>query len=71
MRKWALTSPTTMSIESIIFTTLKEKGYYLKPRHPKFRLISCLLDSNKGMNKDFLIISGEWHDSLHCPTREV
>ena len=22
------------------------------------------------MNKDFLIFSGEWHDSLHCPTRE-
>ena len=22
------------------------------------------------MNKDFLIISGKWHDGLHCSTRE-
>ena len=38
---------------------LKGQGYYLKTRHPEVRLISCLLDSNKGMNKDFLIILGE------------
>ena len=34
------------------------------------RLISCLLESNKGMDKDYLIVPGEWHDGLHCPTRE-
>ena len=34
------------------------------------RLISCLPESNEGMNKDFLIISGEWHEGLHCLTRE-
>ena len=28
------------------------QGYYLKTRYPKVRLISCLPDSNKGMNKD-------------------
>ena len=49
---------------------LKGQGYYLKTRHPEVRLISCLPDSNKGMNKDFLIISGEWHDGLPCPMRE-
>ena len=38
---------------------LKGQGYYLKTRYPKVRLISCLPDSNKGMNKDFLIISGK------------
>ena len=49
---------------------LKGQGYYLKSRYPKVRLISCLPNSNKGMNKDFLVISGEWHDSFPCPTRE-
>ena len=49
---------------------LTRQGYYLKTRVPVIRLISCLPESNKGMNKDYLIISGEWHDGLHCPTRE-
>jgi len=49
---------------------LKGQGYYLKTRYPEVRLISCLPDSNKGMNKDFLIISREWHDGLPCLTRE-
>ena len=35
---------------------LKGQGYYLKTRYPEVRLISCLPKSNKGMNKDFLII---------------
>ena len=48
----------------------KETGYYFRCRVPTVRLISCILDSNKGMDKDFLIISGEWHDSLHCPTQD-
>ena len=33
--------------------------YYLKTRVPAVRLISCLPESNKGMNKDYLIILGE------------
>ena len=45
-------------------------GYYLKTRYPEVRVISCLPESNKGMNKDYLIVSGEWHDGLHCPTRK-
>ena len=49
---------------------LKGQRYYLKTRYPKVRLISCLPESNKGMKKDFLIVSGEWHDDLPCPTRE-
>ena len=49
---------------------LKGHGYYLKSRQPKVRLIQCLPDSNKGLNKDFLIISGEWHDGLPYSTRE-
>ena len=38
---------------------LKGQGYYLKTRYPKVRLISCIPDFNKGMNKDFLIVSEE------------
>ena len=49
---------------------LKGQWYYLKSRHLEVRLIQCLFDSNKGLNKDFLIVSGEWHDGLPCPTRE-
>lgn len=49
---------------------LKDTGYYFKTRVPLVRLISCLLESNKGLDQDFLIVSGEWHDGLHCPTRD-
>ena len=49
---------------------LKGQRYYLKTRYPELRLISCLPNSNKSMNKDFLIVSGEWHDGLPCLTRE-
>ena len=33
---------------------LKGKSYYLKTRDERVRLIQCLPDSNKGLNKDFL-----------------
>ena len=49
---------------------LKGQGYYLKSRYLEIRLIQCLLDSSKGLNKDYLIVSGEWHDGLPCPMRE-
>ena len=49
---------------------LKGLGYYLKSRHPEVRLIQCLPESNKGLKNDFLIVLGEWHDGLPCPTRE-
>ena len=49
---------------------LKGKSYYMKKRDDKVRLIQCLLKSSKGLNKDFLIVSGEWHDGLHCRTEE-
>ena len=49
---------------------LTGQGYYLKIRDLVVRLISCLPESNKCMNRDFSIISGEWHDGLHCSTRE-
>ena len=49
---------------------LTRQGYYLKTREPTVRLILCLPEPNKDMNKDFLIILGEWHNGLHYPTRE-
>ena len=49
---------------------LKRQGYYLKSRHPEVRLIQCLLESINGLNKYFLILSGEWSDGLLCPTRD-
>ena len=49
---------------------LKGKTYYMKARDDKVRLIQCLLESSKILNKDFLIVSGAWHDSLPCPVQE-
>ena len=49
---------------------LTGQGYYLKSRHPEIRLSQCLPDFNKGLNKDFQIISGEWHNGLPCLMRE-
>ena len=46
---------------------LKGKSYYMKVRDDKVRLIQCLPESSKGLNKDFLIVSGAWHDGLPCP----
>ena len=43
--------------------------YYLKSRSDIVRLISCLPKSNKGMKDDYLLVFGEWHDGLYCPTR--
>ena len=34
------------------------------------RLIFYLPNSSKGMDEDFLIISGGWHDGMHYPTKE-
>ena len=44
-------------------------SYYLKSRSDEVRLISCLSKSNKGLKDDLLIISGPWHDSIHCLVR--
>ena len=49
---------------------LKGKTYYMKARDDKVRLIQCLPESSKSLNKDFLIMSGAWHDGLPCPTKE-
>ena len=49
---------------------LRGKSYYMKTRDDRVWLIQCLLESNKGLNKDFLIVSGEWHDGLPCPIVE-
>ena len=42
----------------------------MKCRGPAVRLIFCLPDSSKGMDEDFLIVSGGWHDGMHCLTQE-
>ena len=52
------------------FQHLRDKSYYIKTRDDRVRLIQCLLESSKGLNKDFLIVSEEWHDDLPCPTVE-
>ena len=44
-------------------------SYYLKSRSGEVRLISCLPKSNKSLKDDLLIVSGLWHDGIHCPVR--
>lgn len=48
----------------------KNLGFYLRTRVPAVRLISCLPEMNKGLDEDFLIILGDWHDKYHCPVRD-
>ena len=52
------------------FQYLKGKTYYMEARDERVRLIQCLPESSKGLNKDFLIVSGVWHDGLPCPVKE-
>ena len=42
----------------------------MKARDERVRLIQYLPESSKGLNKDFLIMSGAWHDGLPNPTKE-
>ena len=49
---------------------LADSRYYLMSRSFVIRLVSCLPKSNKGVKDDFLIVSGEWRNGLHCPVRE-
>ena len=49
---------------------LADSRYYLKSRSFVIRLVSCLPKSNKGVKDDFLIVSGEWRNGLHCLVRE-
>ena len=49
---------------------LKGKTYHMKVRDERVRPIQCLPESSKGLNKDFLIVSGAWHDGLPFPTKE-
>ena len=49
---------------------LKGKSYYMKARDDKVRLIQCLPEFSKGLNKDFLIVSRAWHDGLPYPTQK-
>ena len=42
----------------------------MKTRDDKVRLIQCLPESSKGLNKDFLTVLGAWHDNLPCPTKK-
>ena len=49
---------------------LTGQGYYLKSRYLEVKLIQYIPHSNKGLKKDFLIKSGEWHDGLPCPTKK-
>ena len=42
----------------------------MKARDERVHLIQCFPESNKGLNKDFLIVSGVWHDGLPCLVKE-
>ena len=43
---------------------LKGKSYYMKARDDKVWLIQYLPESSKGLNKDFPIVSGGWHNAF-------
>ena len=41
----------------------------MKAKDERVRLIQCLPKSSEGLNKDFLIVSGAWHDGLPCTVK--
>ena len=49
---------------------IKGTGYYLRTRVPAIMLTSYHPKSNKGLDEDYLILSGDWHDGLCCPVRD-
>jgi len=65
---------TNLTCHDVNWVHYYQKGektkYYMKCRVPVVRLISCLPNSSKGMEEDFLIVSGGWHDGMHCPTQK-
>ena len=48
---------------------LDNAGYYLKSQSDVVKLISYLPKLNMGMKDDYLIVSEEWSDGLHCLTQ--
>ena len=51
------------------FQVSKTLGFYFKVQHEEVRLISSLLDFDKEIEGDYLIISGNWcPDGIQCPT---
>ena len=65
---------TNLTWHDVNWVYQSQKGektkYYMKCRVPSVRLISCLPDSSKGMDEDFLLVSRGWHDGIHCTTQE-
>jgi hypothetical protein len=55
----------------ILHHSSKTEAYSLRPRDIDFTLVNGLLDTNRGFNEDYLIVSGEWFLSGHkCPTKD-
>ena len=51
------------------FQDSKTSGFYFKIRHGEVRLISGLLDSDKEIEGDYLIVLRNWYPGkIHCPT---
>ena len=51
------------------FQDSKTSGFYFKIRHGEVRLISSLLDSDKEIEGDYLIVLRNWYPGkIHCPT---
>ena len=50
--------------------SLASTRFYLKSQFDTVRMVSCLPKSNKGLKDDYRIVSGDWHNGLHCLTRE-
>ena len=63
---------TNLTWHNVNWVYQSQKGektkYYMKCRVLAVKLISCLIDSSKGMDEDFLLVSGGWHDGIHCST---
>ena len=63
---------TNLTWHDVNWVYQSQKGektkYNMKCRVLIVKLISCLIDLSKGMDEDFLLVSGGWHDGIHCST---
>ncbi len=64
-----------LTVHDIIATytlyTSNNEAYSLRPRDVENTLVNSLLDTNKDMTDDYLLVRGAWHHpNQWCPTGE-
>uniref|UniRef100_A0A2N9ELZ7 Uncharacterized protein n=1 Tax=Fagus sylvatica TaxID=28930 RepID=A0A2N9ELZ7_FAGSY len=55
----------------ILHRNSKTESYSLRPRDINYTLVNGLLDTNRGFDDDYLVVTGEWFlPGRRCPTKD-